>query len=69
MLPKKDTSCQKEACNLQACLQARNYDKENCMKFIEALNDCCIRARKILEQFHREKDSELINCGAFGNIH
>lgn len=35
--------CQKQACAIQACLQAKNYDESACRKFTEALERCCER--------------------------
>ncbi|OWF38766.1 Cx9C motif-containing protein 4 [Mizuhopecten yessoensis] len=35
--------CQKQACDIQTCLQAKNYDESACRKFIEALEKCCER--------------------------
>lgn len=39
-MPKGDP-CQKQACDLQVCLQGAKYQEEKCAKFIEALRNCC----------------------------
>ncbi|CCD31341.1 mitochondrial intermembrane space protein, mature-T-Cell Proliferation I type ortholog, unknown biological role Cmc4 [Schizosaccharomyces pombe] len=35
--------CQKEACNLQSCIQRNQYNQGNCEKFVNDLLLCCKR--------------------------
>lgn len=50
--------CQKFACKLQDCLEAKGYDENQCQKAIEALKDCCLK--------FREKSG--IVCDGFKNL-
>jgi hypothetical protein len=60
----KDTSCQKEACDLQKCLQLRDYDQERCKEYVKALSDCCTKAQMKRLQLNSSKmDIEFVNCG------
>lgn len=33
--------CQKEACQIQACLQANNYKEARCEHVLQAMRKCC----------------------------
>jgi hypothetical protein len=33
--------CKKQACEIQACLVAQNYQEQQCLAHIQALIDCC----------------------------
>ncbi|KAI9295887.1 hypothetical protein K502DRAFT_201176 [Neoconidiobolus thromboides FSU 785] len=39
--------CQKEACQLQTCLQNKQYQEAKCQEYITALRECC---KKILDE-------------------
>ncbi|WBW74417.1 mitochondrial intermembrane space protein [Schizosaccharomyces osmophilus] len=36
-----DASCQKEACNLQNCIQRNQYNQSKCEEYINSLLKCC----------------------------
>ncbi|RKP05449.1 mature T-cell proliferation 1 neighbor protein-like protein [Thamnocephalis sphaerospora] len=38
--------CQREACDIQACLQSNGYNEARCKRVIEALRVCCQRLRE-----------------------
>lgn len=40
--PKKEP-CQKQACAIQSCLKANNYQEEKCLEAIEAMKNCCAK--------------------------
>lgn len=54
--------CQKEACNIQSCLQKNNYQEEKCAAQLRAMLDCC---RKYFDQsnacggFKKEVEEDL----------
>ncbi|RKP35786.1 hypothetical protein BJ085DRAFT_15465, partial [Dimargaris cristalligena] len=33
--------CQKQACDIQACLQKHNYQESHCQQYLEKLRQCC----------------------------
>ncbi|XP_041943430.1 cx9C motif-containing protein 4 [Alosa sapidissima] len=39
-MPKKDP-CQKQACEIQKCLQANKYIESRCADVIQAMRKCC----------------------------
>ncbi|KAL2101184.1 hypothetical protein ACEWY4_002945 [Coilia grayii] len=39
-MPQKDP-CQKQACEIQKCLQANKYIESRCADVIEAMRKCC----------------------------
>ncbi|XP_072180329.1 cx9C motif-containing protein 4-like [Diadema setosum] len=39
-MPKGDP-CQRQACDIQACLQAYKYNEAKCIHVIEAMRKCC----------------------------
>lgn len=41
---KKDP-CQKQACDIQYCLQKNNYQEAKCTREVQALVDCCRKWR------------------------
>lgn len=61
-----DDPCQKFACKLQDCLEAKGYDERQCQKAIEALKNCCLKFREKSETvcdgfknlWEKEKESE-----------
>lgn len=40
---KKLGPCKQQACDIQACISASNYQERNCLKEIAALMACCDR--------------------------
>ncbi|KXN70173.1 hypothetical protein CONCODRAFT_78994 [Conidiobolus coronatus NRRL 28638] len=42
----KPNPCQKEACDIQSCLQKNNYSDAKCIDFINKLADCCLQLRE-----------------------
>ncbi|XP_043913667.1 cx9C motif-containing protein 4 [Protopterus annectens] len=40
-MPPKDP-CQKQACEIQKCLQANNYLEEKCQAVIREMKKCCL---------------------------
>ncbi|KAI5934460.1 cx9C motif-containing protein 4 [Manis javanica] len=44
-MPQKDP-CQKQACEIQKCLQANNYMESKCQAVIHELLKCCARYPK-----------------------
>ncbi|KAF6090216.1 C-X9-C motif containing 4 [Phyllostomus discolor] len=38
--------CQKQACEIQKCLQANNFRDSKCQAVIQELRKCCARYRK-----------------------
>nr|XP_044620128.1 cx9C motif-containing protein 4 isoform X1 [Equus asinus] len=44
-MPQKDP-CQKQACEIQKCLQANNYMESKCQAVIKELRKCCARYPK-----------------------
>uniref|UniRef100_A0A8D0HNP7 Cx9C motif-containing protein 4 n=1 Tax=Sphenodon punctatus TaxID=8508 RepID=A0A8D0HNP7_SPHPU len=44
-MPQKDP-CQKQACEIQKCLQANNYVESRCAAVLEEMRQCCARYPK-----------------------
>ncbi|CAI9151032.1 unnamed protein product [Rangifer tarandus platyrhynchus] len=60
-MPQKDP-CQKQACEIQKCLQANNYMESKCQAVIEELRKCCARYPKgrslICSGFEKEEEEK-----------
>ncbi|KAG3273278.1 cx9C motif-containing protein 4 [Ictidomys tridecemlineatus] len=61
-MPQKDP-CQKQACEIQKCLQANNYIESKCQAVIEELRKCCARYPKgrslVCSGFEKEENQTL----------
>ncbi|XP_047572877.1 cx9C motif-containing protein 4 isoform X1 [Lutra lutra] len=61
-MPQKDP-CQKQACEIQKCLQANNYMESKCQAVIQELRKCCARYPKgrslVCSGFEREEEEKL----------
>ncbi|KAI4545180.1 hypothetical protein MG293_005446 [Ovis ammon polii] len=65
-MPQKDP-CQKQACEIQKCLQANNYMESKCQAVIEELRKCCARYPKgrslICSGFEKEEEEkQTLKC-------
>ncbi|XP_045852361.1 cx9C motif-containing protein 4 isoform X2 [Meles meles] len=60
-MPQKDP-CQKQACEIQKCLQANNYMEAKCQAVIQELRKCCARYPKgrslVCSGFEREEEEK-----------
>ncbi|KAL3846577.1 hypothetical protein ACJMK2_017553 [Sinanodonta woodiana] len=53
--------CQKEACEIQKCLQAHNYKESACKDVLEAMRKCCENFRsdsKCCSGIHSKSNSQ-----------
>ncbi|XP_045644929.1 cx9C motif-containing protein 4 isoform X1 [Ursus americanus] len=61
-MPQKDP-CQKQACEIQKCLQANNYMESKCQAVIQELRKCCARYPKgrslVCSGFEKEEEEKL----------
>ncbi|XP_006944202.1 cx9C motif-containing protein 4 isoform X1 [Panthera pardus] len=61
-MPQKDP-CQKQACEIQKCLQANNYMESKCQAVIQELRKCCARYPKgrslVCSGFENEEEEKL----------
>ncbi|XP_028641106.1 cx9C motif-containing protein 4 isoform X2 [Grammomys surdaster] len=61
-MPQKDP-CQKQACEIQKCLQANNYLESKCQAVIQELRKCCARYPKgrslVCSGFEKEEEENL----------
>ncbi|OWJ99426.1 MTCP1 [Cervus elaphus hippelaphus] len=61
MINRKDP-CQKQACEIQKCLQANNYMESKCQAVIEELRKCCARYPKgrslVCSGFEKEEEEK-----------
>ncbi|XP_036271645.1 cx9C motif-containing protein 4 [Pipistrellus kuhlii] len=55
--------CQKQACEIQKCLQANNYMESKCQAVIQELRKCCARYPKgrslVCSGFEKEEEEKL----------
>ena len=42
-MPKGADPCQKQACAIQTCLDANNYQESQCEDVLQAMIKCCIK--------------------------
>ncbi|XP_055462551.1 cx9C motif-containing protein 4 isoform X1 [Meriones unguiculatus] len=61
-MPQKDP-CQKQACEIQKCLQANNYVEAKCQAVVQELRKCCARYPKgrslVCSGFEKEEEENL----------
>ncbi|XP_012608048.1 cx9C motif-containing protein 4 isoform X2 [Microcebus murinus] len=61
-MPQKDP-CQKQACEIQKCLQANNYMESKCQAVMQELRKCCAQYPKgrslICSGFEKEEEENL----------
>ncbi|XP_005674087.1 cx9C motif-containing protein 4 [Sus scrofa] len=61
-MPQKDP-CQKQACEIQKCLQANNYMESKCQAVIQELRKCCARyptgRSRVCSGFEKEEEDQL----------
>ncbi|XP_053435509.1 cx9C motif-containing protein 4 [Nycticebus coucang] len=61
-MPQKDP-CQKQACEIQKCLQANNYMESKCQAVIQELRKCCAQYAKgrslVCSGFEKEEEENL----------
>ncbi|XP_029786483.1 cx9C motif-containing protein 4 [Suricata suricatta] len=60
-MPQKDP-CQKQACEIQKCLQANNYMESKCQAVVQELRKCCARYAKgrslVCSGFEKEEEDK-----------
>ncbi|XP_037055273.1 cx9C motif-containing protein 4 isoform X1 [Peromyscus leucopus] len=66
-MPQKDP-CQKQACEIQKCLQANNYMESKCQAVIQELHKCCARYPKgrslVCSGFEKEEENLTLKSGS-----
>ncbi|KAL0615020.1 Cx9C motif-containing protein 4 [Plecturocebus cupreus] len=66
-MPPKDL-CQKQACEIQKCLQANNYVESKCQAVIQELRKCCAQYPKgrsvVCSGFEKEEEENLTRKSA-----
>ncbi|XP_059105956.1 cx9C motif-containing protein 4 [Peromyscus eremicus] len=66
-MPQKDP-CQKQACEIQKCLQANNYMESKCQAVIQELRKCCAQYPKgrslVCSGFEKEEENLTLKSGS-----